>query len=232
MATSHAHKVQINICSHSELLALPNVGKKVAGQIEHFRELNYPITSSSIYDIPRLRVTQALLRCIDFTAHAPADSQAEGSVGQAEGEVDADQVFVSEMSSYIDAQQDRLFPGRGGKGRGSRYAGGTHRNSPRGIESSNGTLRAPRKPREGSCDSSEDNYANTGAGLGYSQRPPISRGQERGKDLNDHRYYGKPGDACRDRGIYAGDSSDEEYLGLPRKRYVGPPPGGQQWDFQ
>ena len=59
--------VPINFAGEVELQQLPEVGSRIARNIVQYREENFPITPANIEYIHRLRLSEMLVRSIDFT---------------------------------------------------------------------------------------------------------------------------------------------------------------------
>lgn len=78
-------KVQVNFCKEIDFLVLPGVGKKIAKCIAKFRDIEGNITPENIYSIPRLKVTDHMLRMIDYTKSPYYEIESEG---EGDGESD------------------------------------------------------------------------------------------------------------------------------------------------
>ncbi|VDH99671.1 Hypothetical predicted protein [Mytilus galloprovincialis] len=61
--------IKINSCSYEELRLLPGVGNVIADKIMSMRETLGNIQPEHLMEIPRLKITEALIDLIDFSPH-------------------------------------------------------------------------------------------------------------------------------------------------------------------
>ena len=99
--------IQINFAEEEELRELPGVGSRVAKNILRFRQDNFPITPSNIYDIPRLKTSKKFLQLIDFTAVHKGSGEPIHVDVRSRTNYHPQESFVQTLSQYIDDNQPK-----------------------------------------------------------------------------------------------------------------------------
>lgn len=107
-------KLQINFCKEADLMVLPGVGKKIARSITRFREMRGNITPGNISDVPRLKVTEHLLKMVDFALnpyYLPETSEEEdNNIDDNLTSSKLKDPFNEKMVKFIDEKSKQMAP--------------------------------------------------------------------------------------------------------------------------